>query len=133
MLKKTIKMDFKDIVDIIFNKKKDYYKILDSDKEKNFFIINRKFSRKYPEMANYFNNKNIDKSSALDKWYYFFINQHGIPAWYWGNKKNKKNNDKINGYILIERENLTKNDLIFINKYYSSDLKNEIKKIKKYY
>jgi hypothetical protein len=52
--------------------------------------------------------------------------------WYWGNKKKKKNN-KINGYILIERENITKNDLIFINKYYSSDLKNEIKKIKKYY
>ncbi len=80
-------MDFKEIVNCIFINKNKYWEISDEDKEKNFFIINRKFSRKYPNIADLFNNKNIDKSLALDKWFYFFENQNKIPDWYWGKKK----------------------------------------------
>jgi len=125
-------MDFKDIVDRIFNKKDRYYEISNVDKEKNFFIINRKFSRKYPKIAQFFNNNNIDKSIAIDKWYDFFKNEYRIPQWYWGNKKKRTPITKLIGYELMEREDLSKSDIVFINKYYKVELNTEIKKIKRY-
>jgi len=125
-------MDFRDIIDCIFINKQKYWKILDSDKEKNFFIINKKFSRMYPEIAQIFNYKNMDKSIALDKWFFHFRDKKSIPQWYWNKKKSKINKDKIIGYELIERENISENDLLFLNKYYKIELKKEILKIKKY-
>lgn len=83
-------MDFKDIVNCIFLNKEKYLDISDIDKEKNFFIINRKFSRKYPKISNFFNNNYIDKPSALDKWFIFFKNENKIPYWYWNKKIKKK-------------------------------------------
>ena len=84
--------DFTHIVDFIFKNQSDYKKLSNEDKEKFFFIINRKLARKYPKHAQFFNNKNIDKSNALDLWYYFFLKKgaKGIPSWYWGNKKKTK-------------------------------------------
>jgi len=126
-------MNFIEIINCIFLNKSKYSIITDEDKEKNFFIINRKFSRKYPEIAFLFNNKNIDKSTSLDMWFFYFKDIHRIPQWYWGNKNIKKQKKlKILGNEIIDRENLNKNDLIFLNKYFNKELKNEIKKIKKY-
>lgn len=129
-------MDFEGIIDCIFINKDKYWKICDEDKEKNFFIINKKFSRRYPKIAQLFNDKNVDKSSAMDRWYLFFKDTKGIPQWYWGNKiKNKKisyipDND-INE--IKKRLYLKDEDIKFLYKYYKDDLNKYIKKIKKYY
>lgn len=126
-------MDFKGIIDCIFINKNKYWEISDEDKEKNFFIINRKFSRNHPKVAQLFNDKNVDKSSALDRWFYFFENQNRIPQWYWGNKENRSaKKEKVFGFELIERENLKENDVLFLNKFYKEELNKEIKKIKRY-
>lgn len=125
-------MDFKEIIDCIFHNKRKYWEVTDEDKVKNFFIINQKFARNYPKIGQFFNDKNIDKSSALDRWFFFFENQHSIPQWYWGKKGNKGKKEKIHGYELIERENLKENDIIFLNRNFKDELNQELKKIKKY-
>jgi hypothetical protein len=126
--------DFKEIVNCIFVNKDKYWEISDEDKESNFFIINRKFSRKYPKIASFLNSKYVDKPTALDRWFLFFKNQHGIPQWYWGNKTIRKKKNTINKYYtsVMIRENLKEEDIKFLDKYYLDELKNEIKKIKKY-
>jgi hypothetical protein len=128
-------MDFKQIIDCIFFNKEKYWEITDEDKEKNFFIINKKFSRKYPEMSQLFNDKNIDKSIALDNWFFFFKDINYIPKWYWNSKKKKISVSKISGPNILnlrKRLDITENDINFIYKYYKTDLDDYLKRIKKY-
>ena len=125
-------MDFIGIVDCIFHNKKKYWEITDEDKEKNFFIINQKFSRKFPKIGQFLNDKTLDKPTSLDKWFFHFEDQHSIPQWYWGKKGNKGKKEKINGYELIERENLKENDIIFLNRNFKNELNKEVRKIKRY-
>jgi len=126
-------MDFKDIVNSIFINRSRYSKISDEDKEKNFFIINRKFSRNYPKVAQFFNNKSINKCDAVDRWFMLFENERRIPQWYWGNRnKKQKSNNLSNNQILLmmEKLELPENDVLFLNKYYKEDLDKEIKRYK---
>jgi len=125
-------MNFKEIIDCIFHNKKRYWEVTDDDKEKNFFIINQKFSRRYPKIGQMFNDKNIDKPSSLDRWFFFFENQYSIPQWYWGKRGNKGKKEKIYGYELIERENLKEDDIIFLNRNFKDELNKEVRKIKRY-
>lgn len=129
-------MDFKEIIDCIFINKDKYWTISDEDKEKNFFIINRKFSRSYPKIAQFFNDENIDKKSALDRWFFLFKNQKRIPQWYWGNKnKKKKKNINIPQHQidnLCNRLNLKESDIKFIYNNYNDELNKYIKRIKKW-
>lgn len=129
--------DIRHIGDFIFKQKDEYKKLSDDDKEKFFFIMNRKFARKYPKQAQFFNNKIINKSSALDIWYYFFIKQRisGIPDWYWFKMSNKKEAGLLKKEELeffIEFYEFRKDDLDFLTKYYPDDLKEEVKKFRKF-
>ena len=129
--------DFTHIIDFIFKDKEGYKKLSDEDKEKFFFIINRKFARAFPKHAQYFNNKNIDKASALDIWYNFFIKKRaqGIPTWYWFKQTIKKekfpyNNEEVE--FLTNFYSITKKDLNFLIEYFPIDVEEEIKKFKKF-
>jgi hypothetical protein len=62
--------------------------IPDEDKEKNFFIINRYFSKKYPKQAALLNLKNIDKIVALEIWYQF-MKTEPYPKWFWSKSDTK--------------------------------------------
>jgi hypothetical protein len=126
--------DFKQIVNCIFINKQDYKNISDKDKITNFFIINRKFSKQYPKKSEDFNHKYIDKPSSIDEWFNFFSNIRGTPSWYWDDKNRKKNlkeksENKKKYEILREREELSENDIDFLNKYYDKELKKELKTI----
>ena len=52
------------------------------EKEKNFFIINRNLSKRYPEQAQLLNLKNIDKVVGMELWYQFMKNEP-YPDWFW--------------------------------------------------
>ena len=129
--------DFTHIVDFIFKKKEDYNKLSNEDKEKNFFIINRKFARGFPNHAQYFNTKGIDKASALDVWYQFFIKKgsKGIPSWYWVPKKESKNKSivtKDDVQFLMNFYDLKEKDVIFLVEHYPEETIEEIKKYHKF-
>jgi hypothetical protein len=87
-------VNFIEIIDRIFVNKSAYSEVSDEDKSANFFIINRKFGKEYPEIAHKFNYKNIDKASAIDMWFEHFKNVRVIPKWYWDPKDREKTGKK---------------------------------------
>lgn len=131
-----MKIDFITLSNIIFKDKNNYKLVTDEEKESNFFILNRKFAFKFLKQAQFFNNKNINKSSSMDLWYQFFYNTtNGTPAWWWLTKTNKKTKSDISNTdlkMVKQYHELTNNDIKFLSTYFKDYLKNEIKRIKKF-
>lgn len=67
-------------------------KITVEEKEKNFFIFNRYFSKMYPEQAQLLNLKNIDKVIGMELWYQF-MKTEPYPDWFWS--KSEKSDKPI--------------------------------------
>ena len=63
---------------------KDWEKISDRDKARNFFMINRICSIAYPIQANSFNHLKIQPEKVIDFWK-VFISHHNkkSPQWVW--------------------------------------------------
>lgn len=136
LINKNMKIDFITLSNIIFKDKNNYKLVTDEEKESNFFILNRKFAFKFLKQAQFFNNKNINKSSSMDLWYQFFYNTtNGTPAWWWLTKTNKKTKSDISNTdlkMVKQYHELTNNDIKFLSIYFKDYLKNEIKRIKKF-
>lgn len=132
------KVDFITLANIIFKDKNKYEYVSDEEKENNFFILNRKYAIKYLKQAQFFNNKNIDKASAIDVWYQvFYKTTNGTPDWWW--KTSQKSKEKIKSEFtaadlkfIKEYYQLTDNDIKFLVKYCSDKLKLNIKRLKKF-
>jgi len=129
--------DIRHIGDFIFKQKDKYKDLSDEDKEKFFFIMNRKFARKFPKHAQFFNNKNMNKSSALDIWYYFFIKQRtmDVPQWYWFKMNRKKEAGPLKKEeveFLMDFYEIKNEDVEFLIKYYPEEVNEEVKKFKKF-
>lgn len=128
-------IDFITLSKIIFKDKDKYKFVEDSDKEKNFFILNRKFAYKDIKKSQFFNNKNISKASSLDIWFSFFKNTTNIPRWYSLAKLSKKKKHSLKNEDVVnikDRYKLTDKDFDFLRKYYENDIKIKIKKLKKF-
>jgi len=98
-------------------------------KEKWFFIINRNMSKKYPTKSQLLNNKNVDKSSALDLWYYFMLDK-GYPDWFWSKspKIEKSDISDIDFKLLFLKLGLNKEqDLIYLLEKYPDLIQEELK------
>ena len=90
------KVDFITLSNIIFKDKEKFKFVSDEEKETNFFMLNRKYAFKYLKQAQFFNNKNIDRASAIDVWYQiFYKTTNGTPAWWWKTKANPKEKSKF--------------------------------------
>lgn len=130
------KIDFITLSNIIFKDKNKFKFVSDEEKEANFFIINRKFAFSYLKQAQFFNDKNINKPSAIDIWFQIFQRTtNGTPTWWWKTKANTKEKSKIPNadYKLIKNYyNLTDNDVNFLITYYEEKLKKDLKRIKKF-
>jgi hypothetical protein len=86
--------NLKEVADAMFYKRHVWDKISDEDKEINFFIFNRYFSKKYPERSFLFNNKNIDKVSSMNIWY-AFMGGKTYPKWFWSKNIPNGNKEKV--------------------------------------
>jgi hypothetical protein len=73
---------------------KDWEKISDRDKARNFFMINRTCSVAYPLQANSFNHLKIQPEKVVDFWK-VFVTYHNkkTPQWVW-TKTIKKEKEK---------------------------------------
>lgn len=130
-------MNFIEIIDAIFINKHLYQKVSDEDKIANFFIINRKLGKGYPDIAKKFNHRGIDKASAIDMWAEYFRDQYfsRLPKWYWDPKKVEKSKSKIKelNYEKIKlRYEFSDDDISYLKKYFPEDLKMEMFKINKF-
>jgi len=121
-----------EVVNTLIKNKKNWVNILDDDKEQFFFIINRLLSKKYPEKAQLLNHKNIDKATALDTWYYFMMDKP-YPNWFWSksNKESKKEINKTDYKLLLEKLKIKDIDLDFLIENNIDFIKEELSYFKK--
>jgi hypothetical protein len=120
-----------DVVNAIFKNRNNWVNITDSEKEKNFFIINRYFCKIYPDKSQLLNSKNIDKVMAMDTWYYFMKTQP-YPENFWSKspKIDKEISDK--DYKLLLRSLKVKDiDLDYLIDRYPDFIKEELAYLKK--
>ena len=121
----------------IFRDKSEYKNLSNGDKETFFFIMNRKFARKYPKQAQFFNNKIMDRASSMDIWYQFFIkkNIRDIPHWYYFklfSKKKKKLIKAEEEEFLMNFYDMSESDIDFLLEHYPGEVLEEVKKFKKF-
>ena len=132
------KIDFITLANIIFKDKNKYKFVSDEEKEASFFMLNIKYAIKYLKQAQFFNNKNIDRASAIDIWYQvFYKTTNGTPPWWWKTNqkpKDKQKSDFNNTDIKLIKEyyNINNKDIDFLIKFYSDKLKEDIKRLKKF-
>lgn len=130
-------MDWKQIVDSIFKNRVNYSKVTDIEKENSFYIINKKFylNSKSNHISQSFNNKYIDRASALDLWYLHYKGSNNTPFWYWAKSKNiidkSKSLPKADKELIMEYEELDEMELEFLLKHYKDDVDYKIKLLKR--
>jgi hypothetical protein len=119
----------------IFQNRGNWKFVTDEMKDKYFFIFNRYFSKKYPQEAQLFNSKWINKSIGLDLWYHF-MSDKPYPNWFWSKSKKEKMNDKnisdSDFGLLMDKFGLNKKeDLIYLIENFPNIVEEELKYYKK--
>ena len=69
-----MKLDYKTFLKTFFTNKKAFESFTDLEKEKFFFIFNKYVAKAYPNNAEAYNKKSINKSLAIDILFEFFYN-----------------------------------------------------------
>lgn len=118
-----------DVFNAMFKDRSKWKLLLDEDKEKSFFIVNRMMSKKYSDKSQLFNDKLIDKVSAMDIWY-LFTNKISYPKWFWSKSTNSKIKPLITEkevHYLMTEFDIKKDDIDILIKYYPQEIKEELK------
>ena len=120
------------IGDAMFTNKVKWEDVPDDEKESCFFIINRMFSKKYPEKAQLLNLKSIDKISSMDLWYYFMKGKP-YPNWFWSksDKEEKSELNESDRNILRHKLKIKEFDLDYLIKNHFEFIKEELTYYKK--
>ena len=120
-----------EVTNIMFKDKKDWKKVTDEEKSAYFFIINRYFSKRYPDLAQKLNLKEIDKSLGMDLIFNFMYNQP-YPKWIWSKSEKKVEKEFFSEKQenkLLERLNIKKEELSLLVKFHSQEVKEELEYI----
>jgi hypothetical protein len=120
------------IGDAMFTNKVKWEDVPDDEKESCFFIINRMFSKKYPEKSQLLNLKSIDKISSMDLWYYFMKGKP-YPNWFWSksDKEEKSELNESDRNILRHKLKIKEFDLDYLIKNHFEFIKEELTYYKK--
>ena len=65
----------------MFKNRENWKWVTDDQKEEFSFIVNRLFSKMYPEYSEICNIKNIDSVSVMNLWFYFQDGKN-YPQWF---------------------------------------------------
>jgi len=98
------------VADAMFTNKVNWKDLPDEEKETSFFVFNRYFAKKYPELSQLLNLKSIDKLAAMDLWYYYFRNKP-YPQWLWSKTETKDKSDISEKDFKLLQEKLKLKDL----------------------
>lgn len=135
-----------DIINLIFTNYNEFNKLSNIILDKNFFIINRVFSIKYPAQAQIFNKLNINKAQVIRYWAYFITSKEGygkVPYFVYtkGAKKQNESNktknlfniDKTTIYEYCKRYHINLKDFNNLKSLYQNELLDDIKNYEKLY
>ncbi len=79
------------ILDCMFKDKREYNTVTRKEKDRNFFMINRRMSIKYPVQAFKLAFNNINKEYAIDCWYMITKRFNGVkPGWMYTKTEKEK-------------------------------------------
>jgi hypothetical protein len=138
----TIKSPF-DIINLMFTNYVEFNKLSDIILEKNFFIINRVFSIKYPEQAAYFNKLNINMAKVIKAWALFLTSKEGygkVPYFVYtkgakkSEQKTKSSENKLDKNLIKEyckRYHISLKDFNVLKQLFSDELITDVKRYEK--
>ena len=116
---------------VMFQEREKWKFVSDEQKESFFFIFNRYFSKKYPQLSQLLNQKDINKSDGMDMWFNF-MKDKSYPKWFWSKSEKEKEKSDFSEKdleLLCMRHNLRKEELDLLIKYNSEEVKEELKYI----
>lgn len=120
-----------EIANSIFKKRDNWKFVKDEQKIKWFFIINRMFSKLYPEKAQLLNLKNIDKVLAMDLWFHFMKTQP-YPSNFWSKTpKQEKELPEKDYKLLLKGLKVDQFDLDYLIEKFPDFIKEELAYFKK--
>jgi hypothetical protein len=94
-------MELFDIIKTAFNKKGDWDKVSNSDKARNFFMLNRIMSIQFPIQANQFNKLKINPYPVADWWNRTLSNHYTrVPNWIYTKTIKNKDVGKVKADIV---------------------------------
>ena len=119
----------------VFNamiKRGNWEEITVEEKEKNFFIFNRYFSKRYPDQAQLLNLKNIDKVVGMELWYQFMKNEP-YPKFFFSKSdtKDKSGLTKKEYKMLLVSLKIKPDDLDYLIEKHYNFVKEELSYLKK--
>ena len=132
-----------DIITMMFTNFEEFNKLTDTVLDKNFFLINRVFSIKYPLQAAVFNKAGINTASVIKSWAMFCSSKEGygkVPYFVYtrGAKKTSASTlnvkDKIDKELICEyckRYKITLKDFNALRSMFNDELTADVKRYKK--
>jgi hypothetical protein len=123
--------DLKSISQALFTNRSKWLTIPESEKEACHFIINRMFSKKYPEKAQLLNSKSIDKISSMNIWW-AFMEGKPYPKWFWSKSEKKSlkvSNVDINRLMI--HWSLNRHDVEYLIENHIDFVESELSNLKK--
>jgi hypothetical protein len=121
-----------EVANAIFKNKNDWKYIDDSDKKKYFFIFNRYMSKKYPEQAQFLNDKLLDEVLGMNL-IYAFLSKKTYPRWFWSKSEKKAEKISFSQKDLVSLQtklDIKESEMELLVKYHSDEVKEELKYIK---
>jgi hypothetical protein len=120
--------DLKLVGNAMFYKKREWVNVPDEEKESCFFIFNRYFAKKYPEMSQLLNLKTINKVTAMNLWYEFMLDKP-YPNWFWSksDKAEKSNISEKEYKLLLLNLKIKDIDLDYLIEHHIEFIKEELK------
>ena len=89
--------EFFDVIKIIFTDPEEYKKLTNGEKQKNFFLLQRRFAINFPLQANVLQHIKINQVGVIDFWQAFLRKQYKfVPGWMYtkGVKKSEEVKEK---------------------------------------
>jgi hypothetical protein len=117
------------ITNCMFKNRENWKWVTDDQKEEFSFIVNRLFSKMYPEYSEICNIKNIDSVSVMNLWFYFQDGKN-YPQWFWSKsqKIEKTEISEKDFKLLMAKLNINKEeDLIYLIDHFPEIIKEELK------
>ena len=117
------------ITNCMFKNRENWKWVTDDQKEEFSFIVNRLFSKMYPEYSEICNIKNIDSVSVMNLWFYFQDGKN-YPQWFWSKsqKIEKTEISEKDFKLLMVKLNINKEeDLIYLIDHFPVIIKEELK------
>jgi len=117
------------ITNCMFKNRENWKWVTDDQKEEFSFIVNRLFSKMYPEYSEVCNIKNIDSVSVMNLWFYFQDGKN-YPQWFWSKsqKTEKTEISEKDFKLLMVKLNINKEeDLIYLIDHFPEIIKEELK------